>query len=321
MLCCKAQRQPNEPAHLQAANAKADQPVNDQGTVLTGGPGDHCWGEPPTLQVGFDVKYNGSHPAAETGLPFLVVCASMGGSPVNLECSGGWNFENKGSVIVNGANCAQMQTQDDQSNIGCHTHVTPVNNGTAKLDCAQITLSVTSSLNGTEVPTVLIPKNGKTGTTAQSALPPAALPTNAAALSPNATVTVTLPLQPPERCNPAQGDATKSVKRLGFMGVTVESSATKGAHQPMDDSPEGLVHVECAFTVPMLEVSGVSALDTPSVSSGKFAYNMIDDGPNQVWHGAFQTPCDTKTGKEETEIKITGCTCTSKVGPCVANIK
>ena len=130
--------------------------------------------------------------------------------------------------------------------------VTPINGAPGTIDCAQITLSATSTVNGTSVNTFIVGKEAQVGTnnigTSTGSADGRSIPssttilpstvTNAQAFPPGeVTVTVTLPLQPSDRCNPFNGDSSKSTKRLGFLGVTLASSLTKDPHQPMDDSP------------------------------------------------------------------------------------
>ena len=133
-----------------------------------------------------------------------------------------------------------------------YVRFTETSGGNGTIDCTQVTISVTSQLNGTDVSTSLAGNNGQSNNVSTPTLSPSnsnqPVPsiTSTVAMSPvpsgnatnggNTTVTVTLPLQPVDRCNPA-GNATQSSKRLGFTGVRISSSLSTEPHQPMDDAP------------------------------------------------------------------------------------
>ncbi|TPX46241.1 hypothetical protein SeLEV6574_g03329 [Synchytrium endobioticum] len=324
---------------------------------LVGGWGGNCWGGPQNLVtiMNFNALVDGNNINAEGGLPVLTICGSLQGAPVDLDCASPGNANRLPDVKGPGGGiCPVWETLDDQPNVWCAVHITPPAGANGTIDCTQIALTATSAINGTNVNTVIVPKNGKAAVlnnnpaqAAATTTSPAPAGTQAAVPSPipatlgdvngngtatvgdpnsNGTVgssmpvTVTLPLQQPDRCNPAGPDKTQSTKRLGFKSVRIGSPASKEPHQPMDDAPEGLVAMLCQFSVPMIEVKAEGALDQAVVENGGLKYSMKDDAPDQVWFGTFGTPCDTQTGKEATEIKITSCTCTSKAGPCTATI-
>ncbi|TPX37445.1 hypothetical protein SmJEL517_g00740 [Synchytrium microbalum] len=299
-----------------------------------------CWGT-GIGGFGAQLAVDGKGPAHEDGLPTLALCASVGGRVLNFDCKG-WNVDTLTPVTLNGGKCAVWSLLDDQPNSGCGFTVSAVD-GAPIDDCSQITLSGSASVNNQPVTLVIngqatkaigvaaltaqasAPAGGNAQPSPDSSPQPAAsmtappgppVPQTTGAPAGGGSTTVSLPLQPVDRCNPGGDNHNGSTKRLGFHDVRING------HQPMDDdSTEGLPTITCSFSLPILSLNGEgSAMSNPSVSNGQLTYTMTDDGPNQVWVGNFDTPCDTQTGQEATPIKITTCTCTTKAGTCTATV-
>ncbi|TPX48298.1 hypothetical protein SeLEV6574_g02109 [Synchytrium endobioticum] len=156
-----AQNQPSNAA-VAVATASPSPSTTQNHVSVTGGVQGSCWGSANQLSGGIDfqVNINGEGPAAEVGLPELTICGTLNGSPVNLECPGGWNFDNLGSSIVNGGKCMKWATKDDQPNVGCITQFSSTNGGNATIDCTKVELTVTAQVNGTDAVTTLSGKSG-----------------------------------------------------------------------------------------------------------------------------------------------------------------
>ncbi|TPX46240.1 hypothetical protein SeLEV6574_g03330 [Synchytrium endobioticum] len=118
-------------------------------------------------------------PAEETGLPELITCGTYQGNPVNLDCATPKiNGDNLGSLTINGGRCMKWATVDDQPGPWCTIKITRAGAGNTtqvgaanntqggaagndanKIDCLQIVLNVTATLNGTSVPVTLAGRN------------------------------------------------------------------------------------------------------------------------------------------------------------------